>query len=85
MQELPLPALSVREFRGLKSLDIPELSKFTLIAGDNSLSKTAYAETEISWTSDERDARRNAAFLRQAKGHPAIAIVASHLWDLDVD
>ena len=40
MQELPLPALSVREFRGLKSLDIPELSQFTLIAGDNGVGKT---------------------------------------------
>ena len=39
-QELLLPSLSIRRFRGIERLDIPRLGRATLIAGKNGTGKT---------------------------------------------
>ena len=47
-----------------------------------------YGAVEVSWTADYRDtnrARRNAALLEKATDCPALAIVASHRWEQELD
>ena len=56
MESIPLPNVSIRNFRGLKTLDIKELSQFTLLVGDNGAGKTNLLQ---------------AARLYADRGHPA--------------
>ena len=41
---LPVPMLSIRGFRGIRSLDVPRLSQVTLIAGKNGVGKSTLLE-----------------------------------------
>ena len=77
-QQLPLDRNTQRSF----------INADLIFIAQNSKGKTTYAAVEGSWTAKDRDAaraRRNAEFLRQAKGRPTLAIVASHLWDQNID
>ena len=44
IRPLHLPSLSIRGFRGLRTLDIPRLGRVTLLAGKNGAGKTATLE-----------------------------------------
>ncbi len=41
---LPLPNLSIKGFRGIEALDIPRLGRVTLLAGQNGVGKTTVLE-----------------------------------------
>ena len=48
---LHLPSLSARAFRGIRSLDFPELGRVTLLAGENGIGKTTVLDAIRSYAS----------------------------------
>lgn len=48
---LHLPSLSARAFRGIRSLDLPQLGRVTLLAGENGIGKTTVLDAIRSYAS----------------------------------
>ena len=48
---LHLPSLSAKEFRGIRSLDLPQLGRVTLLAGANGIGKTTVLDAIRSYAS----------------------------------
>ena len=48
---LHLPSLSARAFRGIRSLDLPQLGRVTLLAGENGIGKTSVLDAIRSYAS----------------------------------
>ena len=55
---LHLPDLTIKGFRGIKSLSLPRLGRVTLLAGKNGVGKTTLLEAVSIFASRGRDSMR---------------------------